>query len=206
MERMEKSLESVQRNFATIRTGRANPAMLDRIEVDYYGSMTPLKQIAGVSTPEASLLVIQPYDASAIPAIERAIQQSDIGLTPNNDGKLIRLQIPQLTAERRKEMTKVASKLGEEGKVAIRNVRRDAMKSIEKLEKDSVISKDERSSLENSIQKLTDDYIKQVESIIKAKSEELAKIWNGIWDTPHFVNKMLSTAMECKVWVLKLFK
>lgn len=176
MERMEKSLESVQRNFATIRTGRANPAMLDRIEVDYYGSMTPLKQIAGVSTPEASLLVIQPYDASAIPAIERAIQQSDIGLTPNNDGKLIRLQIPQLTAERRKEMTKVASKLGEEGKVAIRNVRRDAMKSIEKLEKDSVISKDERSSLENSIQKLTDDYIKQVESIIKAKSEELAKI------------------------------
>lgn len=150
--------------------------MLDRIEVDYYGSMTPLKQIAGVSTPEASLLVIQPYDAGAIPAIERAIQQSDIGLTPNNDGKLIRLQIPQLTAERRKEMTKVASKLGEEGKVAIRNVRRDAMKSIEKLEKDGVIGKDERSSLENSIQKLTDEYIKQVESIIKAKSEELAKI------------------------------
>lgn len=176
MERMEKCLESVQRNFSTIRTGRANPAMLDRIEVDYYGSMTPLKQIAGVSTPEASLLVIQPYDAGAIPAIERAIQQSDIGLTPNNDGKLIRLQIPQLTAERRKEMTKVASKLGEEGKVAIRNVRRDAMKSIEKLEKDGVIGKDERSSLENSIQKLTDEYIKQVESIIKAKSEELAKI------------------------------
>ena len=100
MERMEKSLESVQRNFTTVRTGRANPSMLDRIEVDYYGAMTPLQQIAGISTPEASLLVIQPYDTSAIPAIERAIQQSDIGLTPNNDGKVIRLQIPQLTAVR----------------------------------------------------------------------------------------------------------
>lgn len=98
MDRMEKSIESVQRNFATVRTGRANPAMMDRIDVDYYGTPTPLKQIAGISTPEASLLVIQPYDTSAIPAIERAIQQSDLGLTPNNDGKVIRLQVPQLTA------------------------------------------------------------------------------------------------------------
>lgn len=176
MERMDKSLDSVQRNFATVRTGRANPAMLDRIEVDYYGASTPLKQIAGISTPESTLLVIQPYDQTAIPAIERAIQQSDIGLTPNNDGKLIRLQIPQLTADRRKEMTKIVNKLGEEGKVAIRNVRRDCMKTIEKLEKDGSIGEDGRKDLETAVQKLTDDYVKQVESLVKSKTEELTKV------------------------------
>jgi ribosome recycling factor len=176
MERMDKSLESVQRNFSTVRTGRANPSMLDRIEVDYYGTMTPLKQIAGVSTPESTLLVIQPYDQTAIPAIERAIQQSDIGLTPNNDGKLIRLQVPQLTADRRKEMTKIVNKLGEEGKVAIRNVRRDSMKVIEKLEKDGSIGEDGRKDLETAVQKLTDEYVKQVDALIKSKSDELTKV------------------------------
>jgi ribosome recycling factor len=176
MEKMEKSLESVQRNFSTVRTGRANPGMLDRIVVDYYGAPTPLKQIAGISTPEATLLVISPYDISAIPAMEKAIMASDIGLTPNNDGRLIRLQIPQLTAERRKEMAKIVAKLAEEGKVAMRNVRRDAMKVIEKLEKDSAIGEDGRKDLEAAVQKLTDEYVKSVEKLAKSKSDELAKV------------------------------
>jgi len=176
MEKMEKTLETVQSNFTTVRTGRANPSMLDRIQVDYYGTMTPLKQIAGISTPESTLLVIQPYDNTAIPAIERAIQQSDLDLTPNNDGKIIRLQIPQLTADRRKEMTKIVSKLGEEGKVALRNVRRDAMKVIEKLEKDGAFGEDGRKDLETAVQKLTDDYVKQIDGLIKSKTDELTKV------------------------------
>jgi ribosome recycling factor len=176
MDRMEKSIESVRRNFASVRTGRANPAMLDRIEFDYYGAQTPLRTVANISTPESTLLVVQPYDNSAIPAIEKAIMASDLGLTPNNDGRVIRLQVPQLTAERRKEMTKTVSKLGEEGKVAIRNVRRDAMKAIEKLEKDGSISEDQRKDLETSVQKLTDDYVKQVDALVKAKGDELTKV------------------------------
>ena len=176
MDRMEKSLESVQRSFATVRTGRANPSMLDRVEVDYWGAMTPLKQMATISAPEASLLVVQPFDQTSIPAIEKAIQTSDVGLTPNNDGKLIRMQVPQLTAERRKEMTKVVSKMGEEGKVAVRNVRRDAMKMIEKLEKDGDLSEDGKKSLESSVQKLTDDYVKKIDAMVKSKTEELTKV------------------------------
>ncbi|EFN59630.1 hypothetical protein CHLNCDRAFT_29191 [Chlorella variabilis] len=184
MEKMEKSVESVKRSFGTVRTGRANAAMLDRIEFDYYGAMTPLRTVASVSTPESTLLVIQarallaaaPYDTSAIPAIERAIMQSDLGLTPNNDGRVIRLQVPQLTAERRKEMVKIVSKLGEEGKVAVRNVRRDAMKAIEKLEKDGGISEDQRKDLENAVQKLTDEYVKEIEGLAKSKSDELTKV------------------------------
>lgn len=176
MEKMDKSLESVKRSFATVRTGRANPAMLDRIEFDYYGAPTPLRSVANVNTPEATLLVIQPYDNSAIPAIERAIMQSDLGLTPNNDGKVIRLQVPQLTADRRKEMVKTVSKLGEEGKVAIRNLRRDAMKTIEKLEKDGSVSEDGRKDLEAAVQKLTDEYVKQIEGLIKSKGDELTKV------------------------------
>lgn len=176
MEKMEKSVEATKRSFNTVRTGRANPAMLDRIEFDYYGAMTPLRTVAGISTPEASLLVIQPYDTSAIPAIEKAIMQSDLGLTPNNDGRVIRLQVPQLTAERRKEMAKTVSKLGEEGKVAIRNVRRDAMKAIEKLEKDGSIGEDQRKGLEDAVQKLTDSYVKEVDALIKSKSDELTKV------------------------------
>lgn len=176
MEKMEKSLDSVKRNFGTVRTGRASPSMLDRIVVEYYGAPTPLQQIANVTTPEASLLVIQPYDISAIPDIERAIQGSDLDLTPNNDGKVIRLQVPPLTAERRKEMTKVTSKMGEDGKVAVRNIRRDAMKTIEKLEKDGDIGEDGRKDLEDAVQKLTDDYVKQIDALMKAKSDELTKV------------------------------
>lgn len=176
MDRMEKSLDSVKRSFASVRTGRANPAMLDRIEVDYYGTPTPLKSIAGVTVPEASMLVVQPYDTSAIQAIERAIMQSDLGITPSNDGKVVRLSIPALTVERRKEMTKTVSKLGEEGKVAIRNVRRDAMKAVEKSEKDGNIGEDERKGLEAAVQKLTDEYVKEVDKLIKVKTEELTKV------------------------------
>jgi len=175
-DKMEKSLDSVKRNFSTVRTGRASPSMVDRINVDYYGTPTPLPQMANVTTPEASLLVIQPYDISVIPDIERAIIASDVDITPNNDGKVIRLQVPPLTAERRKEMTKVTSKMGEEGKVAVRNVRRDALKRVEKLEKDGAIGEDGKKDLESAVQKLTDDYVKQIDDLIKAKSEELTKV------------------------------
>lgn len=175
-EKMEKSLDSVKRSFGTVRTGRANPSMLDRIVVEYYGAPTPLSQIANVTTPEATMLVIQPYDISAIPDIERAIMGSDLDITPNNDGKVIRLQVPPLTAERRKEMTKVTSKMGEEGKVAVRNVRRDALKKVEKLEKDGVIGEDGKKDLESEVQKMTDEYVKQIDALIKAKSDELTKV------------------------------
>lgn len=176
MEKMESTLEVVRRNFSTVRTGRANPSMLDRIEVDYYGAMSPLKTIAGVSAPDAQSLVIQPYDISAMPNIEKAIQKSDLGITPSNDGKVIRLNIPSLTAERRKDMAKTISKLGEDGKVAVRNVRRDAIKQVGKLEKDGELSEDGKANLEKSIQELTDDYVKQVEKLAKDKSEELTNI------------------------------
>lgn len=176
MEKMEKSIDSVKRSFTSVRTGRANAAMLDRIEFDYYGAITPLRTVAGISTPEASTLVIQPYDISAIPAIERALMASDLGITPNSDGRIIRLVVPQLTAERRKEMVKTVGKLGEEGKVALRNVRRDAMKAIEKLEKDGVIGEDQRKDLEAAVQKMTDEYVKQVEGMIKSKGDELTKV------------------------------
>lgn len=175
-EKMDKSLDSVKRNFSTVRTGRASPSMVDRITVDYYGTPTPLPQMANVTTPEASLLVIQPYDISVIPDIERAIIGSDLDITPNNDGKVIRLQVPPLTAERRKEMTKVTSKMGEEGKVAVRNVRRDALKRVEKLEKDGAIGEDGKKDLETAVQKLTDEFVKQIDELIKAKSDELTKV------------------------------
>ena len=173
-DRMEKSLESVKRNFGTISTGRANPNMLDRITVDFYGTPTPLNQMASVTTPESSLVVIQPYDISAIPDIERAILGSDVDITPSNDGKVIRLQVPQLTEERRKEMTKVASKMGEEGKVAIRNVRRDMLKKVEKLTDE--VGEDGKKDLEDKVQKLTDAYISSVDALLKSKNEELLKV------------------------------
>ena len=154
---MEKSLESLKRSLSTISTGRANPNMLDRITVDYYGAPTPLNQMASITTPEASLLVIQPFDLSAIPDIERAILGSDVDITPSNDGKVIRMNVPQLTADRRTEMTKVASKMGEEGKVAIRNVRRDMLKKVEKLADE--LGEDGKKDLEDKVQKLTDSWV-----------------------------------------------
>jgi ribosome recycling factor len=176
MEKMDKSFEAVKRSFSTVRTGRANPGMLDRIEVDYYGAISPLRTIAGISAPDAQSLVVQPYDISAMPNIEKAILKSDLGITPSNDGKIIRINIPPLTAERRKEMAKTVSKLSEDGKVAIRNVRRDSMKQIGKLKKDGDMSEDGAANLETTIQELTDDYVKQVETLAKEKSEELTNI------------------------------
>lgn len=176
MERMDSSLEAVKRSFATVRTGRASPAMLDRIEVDYYGAMTPLKTIAGISAPDSRSVVVQPYDTSAMAAIEKAIMKSDLGVTPSNDGRIIRINIPALTQDRRKEMAKTVSKLSEEGKVAIRNVRRDAIKQAEKLEKDKSLGEDQAKDLQTAIQELTDDYIKQVEALAKSKSDELTQL------------------------------
>lgn len=176
MEKMDKSLEKVSNNFASVRTGRATPNMLDRVQVDYYGTMTPLKSLAGISAPEAQLLVVQPYDKTAMQAIEKAIMLSDLGANPSNDGNLIRIAIPSLTADRRKEMTKSVSKLAEEGKVSVRNARREAMKAIDKHEKDGDITEDDKKSLSDSVQKLTDDYVKQIETLAKNKSDELTKI------------------------------
>lgn len=168
-DRMDKSLESVKGSFNTIRTGRANPAMLERIEVVYYGAPTPLITLAGVSVPDAQTLLISPYDKGALPDIDRAIAESDIGIMPNNDGERIRLVMPQLTEERRLEMSKLAGKMGEEGKVALRNIRRDTLKSIGKLD----LPEDDEMSIKNDLQKLTNDYVKKVDDLVKSKEKEL---------------------------------
>ncbi|XP_020092069.1 ribosome-recycling factor, chloroplastic isoform X1 [Ananas comosus] len=170
-ERMEKTIETVRGSFNAVRTGRANPAMLDRIEVEYYGSPVSLKSIAQISTPDGSSLLVQPYDKSCLKAIEKAIVNSDIGLTPNNDGEVIRLSIPQLTSERRKELSKVVAKLAEEGKVAIRNIRRDAIKAYEKLEKEKKLSEDNVKDLSSDLQKVTDEYMKKIDSMQKQKEK-----------------------------------
>jgi len=174
---MAKSVLATQESFNSVRTGRANAAMLDRVEVDYYGTPTPLKALAGVSTPDASSLAVQPYDLSAMALIEKAIVNcSELGMTPSNDGKQIRLNVPPLTAERRKEMAKLVSKLGEEGKVAVRNVRKGAMKTVDAMLKDKVISEDRKKALDKGIQALTDENVKKVEGMVKAKTEEITKV------------------------------
>eukprot|EP00262_Sarcandra_glabra_P002100 TRINITY_DN12351_c0_g1_i1.p1 TRINITY_DN12351_c0_g1~~TRINITY_DN12351_c0_g1_i1.p1 ORF type:complete len:282 (-),score=60.90 TRINITY_DN12351_c0_g1_i1:274-1119(-) len=175
-QRMEKTIETIRANFNAVRTGRSNPSMLDRVEVEYYGSPVSLKSIAQISTPDGSSLLVQPYDKSSLKAIEKAIVSSDLDLTPNNDGDVIRLSIPQLTSERRKELSKVVAKQAEEGKVAIRNIRRDAIKAYEKLEKDKKLSEDNVKDLSSDLQKLTDEYMKKVESIHKQKEKELLKV------------------------------
>ncbi|MEB3309211.1 MAG: ribosome recycling factor [Snowella sp.] len=175
-ENMQKSIEATQRSFNTLRTGRANSSLLDRIVVDYYGTETPLKSLANISTPDASTITIQPYDKGSMAQIEKAISLSDIGLTPNNDGQIIRLNIPQLTSDRRKELVKVASKLAEEGKVAIRNIRRDAIDAIRKQEKSHEISEDESKDLQDSIQKATDSSIKKIEELLAAKEKDILTV------------------------------
>ncbi|ONK62291.1 uncharacterized protein A4U43_C07F2390 [Asparagus officinalis] len=174
--RMEKTIETVLGNFNAVRTGRANPSMLDRVEVEYYGSPVSLKSIAQISAPDASSLLVQPYDKSSMKVIEKAIVSSDLGLTPNNDGEVIRLSIPQLTSERRKELSKVVAKLAEEGKVAIRNIRRDAIKAYEKLEKEKKLSEDNVKDLSSDLQKVTDVYMKKIETIQKQKEKELLSV------------------------------
>lgn len=175
-ERMENSINAYTRELASIRAGRANSALLDRINVDYYGVPTPINQLAGVSVPEARLLVIQPYDKTILTEIEKAIMKSDIGITPSNDGNLIRLAIPALTEERRKDIVKTVKKEAEESKVTIRNVRRDANEDFKKLEKDSEITEDELHRNGDEIQKLTDAYIKKIDDIATEKENELMEI------------------------------
>lgn len=175
-EKMEKCLTSLERDFSAIRAGRANPAVLDKVNVDYYGVPTPINQMAAVSVPEARLLVIQPWDASTLKDIEKAINTADIGINPQNDGKVIRLTFPQLTEEHRKTLQKDISKRGEEAKVAIRNVRRDAMDDVKKLKKDNEITEDEQKDGEKKLQDITDDYIKQAEAITKKKEEEVISL------------------------------
>ena len=173
---MQKSIEATQRSFNTIRTGRANASLLDRITVEYYGTETSLNQLANISIPDAISINILPYDKSSMGAIEKAISLSDIGLTPNNDGKVIRLNIPPLTEERRKELVKLAGKLAEEGKVAIRNIRRDFIDTIRKQEKNNDISEDESRDLQNEIQKITDRFITKIDDLLKIKEKDIMTV------------------------------
>jgi ribosome recycling factor len=174
--RMDKSVEAAAHEFNTVRTGRAAAALLDRIKIDYYGTETPLKQLATINVPEPRLLTIQPYDPGSIKAIERAIQESDLGLTPSNDGKLIRLPIPQLTEERRKELVKVVRHLAEEGRVAVRNVRRDVMHDLKELGRDGEVGDDEERRAEERVQKLTDEHVGKIEELLKKKEAEIMEV------------------------------
>jgi ribosome recycling factor len=173
---MQKTVDSTQRSFNTLRTGRANASLLDRIVVEYYGTETPLKSLATISTPDATTIAIQPYDRTSLNAIEKAISLSDVGLTPSNDGQIIRLNIPPLTSDRRKEMVKLASKLAEEGKVAIRNIRRDAMDAAKKQEKNHEISEDEARDLQEQIQKTTDKFISKIDELLAAKEKDITTV------------------------------
>src|SRR5215210_9306123 len=167
--RMDKSIEAVRHEFNTVRTGRASPALLDRIHVEYYGQKTPLKQLATINAPESRLLTIQPFDPSSLRTIERSIQESDLGLTPSNDGKLIRLPIPQLTEERRKELVRVVRHMAEEGKVAVRNVRRDGLHHLKDLERDGHVGADDVHRAEDRLQKLTDQHVAAIDTALKGK-------------------------------------
>ena len=173
---MQKSVEATQRSFNTIRTGRANPALLDRVMVEYYGAPTPLKSLATINTPDASTIAVQPFDRGSLNLIEKAIQMADLGLVPNNDGATIRINIPPLTAERRKEFVKLAAKFAEEGKVAIRNVRRDAVDAVRKQEKASEVSEDEARDLQDQIQKLTDKYTAKIDELLADKEKDITTV------------------------------
>ncbi|WP_026692460.1 ribosome recycling factor [Peribacillus kribbensis] len=175
-ERMDKAISAYSRALASIRAGRANAALLDRITVDYYGAPTPVNQLAGISVPEARLLVIQPYDKTVLSEIEKAILKSDLGLNPTNDGSVIRLMIPALTEERRKELVKQVRKESEEAKIAVRNIRRDANDDLKKLEKNGEITEDELRRYSDDIQKTTDSYIAKVDTITKDKEKEILDV------------------------------
>jgi ribosome recycling factor len=175
-DRMGKSVESSRNELATVRTGRASPHLLDRITVDYYGSPTPLKQLANIAASDARLLTVTPFDKSAIEAIEKAIRESDVGLTPNNDGSLIRLQIPELTEERRREMVKVVHGVAEEGRVAVRNIRRDTMHDLRELKKEGEAGEDDERRAEAALQKQTDDAIAEIDTMLKGKEEEILEV------------------------------
>eukprot|EP00877_Chromochloris_zofingiensis_P000257 jgi/Chrzof1/10231/Cz04g33140.t1 len=171
-ERMKKAIAVVADNFNTMRTGRANPAILDRIQVEYYGVPTPLKSLASVSVPDASTLIISPFDKGGLKDIEKAINESDIGINPSNDGQMIRLNIPPMTQDRRKDLSKKVSKMGEDGKISVRNVRKDAIKKLDKYD----FPKDTKKGLEDSIQKLTDSYVKKLDDMVTAKTDDIMKV------------------------------
>jgi ribosome recycling factor len=171
--RMDSSVEHTRTEFNTVRTGRASAALLDRVQIDYYGTPTPLKQLATINVPEPRMLTIQPFDPSSIKSIEKAIQESDLGLTPSNDGKIIRLPMPQPTEERRKELVKVVRKIAEEGKVAVRNVRRDAVQHLKDLKE---VGSDDEHRAEERVQKLTDDHTKTIDDLLKHKEAEIMEV------------------------------
>lgn len=175
-ERMTKAIQALSRELSTIRAGRASASLLDKIFVDYYGAPTPINQIAGIATPEARLLTIQPYDKTALGDIEKAIQKSDLGISPSNDGTVIRIAIPALTEERRKDLVKLVKKEAEEAKVGIRNIRRDANDELKKLEKKSEITEDDLRGFSENVQKLTDDYIVQIDQVAKDKEKEILEV------------------------------
>lgn len=175
-EKMKKSIEAVSADFASVRAGRANASVLDRISVNYYGSPTPIQQIAAISSPDPRSLVIQPWDATAVKAIEKAIQESDLGINPQNDGRSLRLSFPQLTEERRKDLVKQIHKYCEAGKIAVRNIRRDAIEAFKKKEKSSEITEDEMKQVEKDLQKLTDDSCKQLDELLAKKEKELMAV------------------------------
>ena len=174
--RMHKSVESTRGELATVRTGRASPHLLDRIMVDYYGTQTPLRQLANIATTEARLLTLTPYDKSAMSAIEKSIMESDVGLTPSNDGNVIRLQIPELTEERRKELVKVVHGVAEEGRVAVRNIRRDVMHDLRELKKEGDAGADDEHRAETTLQKHTDEAIGEIDTLLKGKEEEILEV------------------------------
>jgi ribosome recycling factor len=175
-DRMTKSVEATRNEFATVRTGRASPHLLDRIQVDYYGAQTPLRQLANVSASEARLLTITPYDKSSIKAIEKSILESDVGLTPSNDGNLIRLTIPELTEERRRELVKVVRGIAEEGRVAVRNIRRDVMHDLRELKHDGELGSDDEHRAETELQKLTDARVHEIDGLLAGKEEEILEV------------------------------
>jgi ribosome recycling factor len=173
---MQKTVEATQRAFNTIRTGRANASLLDKVTVEYYGTPTPLKSLANISTPDATTILIQPYDRSSLNLIEKAISMSDVGLTPSNDGSVIRLNIPPLTSDRRKELVKIAAKYAEEGRVGIRNIRRDALETIRKMEKNSEVSEDEARDQQDKLQKLTDKYTAKINELLAEKEKDITTV------------------------------
>jgi ribosome recycling factor len=175
-QRMAKSVDATHDHFNSVRTGRASAALLDRITIDYYGTPTPLKNMATISTPEPRMLTIQPFDPSSIKQIEKTIQESDLGLTPSNDGKLIRLPIPQLTEDRRKELVKLVKQMAEEGRVAVRNVRRDAIKHLEELVRKGDVGDDEERAAESRVQKLTDEHTAKIDDLLKRKEAEIMEV------------------------------
>ena len=173
---MDKSVEATRGKFGSVRTGRASPALLDRVNVDYYGAQTPLKQLATIHAAEARLLTVQPYDKNSIKAIERSIMESDIGLTPSNDGQLIRLTIPELTEERRRDLVKVVRGLAEDGKIALRNIRRDTMHDLRELRDSGEAGADDEHRAEEALQKLTDEKVRELDALVKAKEEEILEV------------------------------